>query len=95
MLRQFRRESQAAQEHAESAITLCAEQGFPYYLAWGTILQGCALAEQGQEEEGIAQLRQGLAAWQARGAERHGHIFLPSWPRRMGKQGRLKRGSLF
>ncbi len=37
-------------------------------LATGTVLQGWALAKQGQEEEGIAQMRQGLSALQATGA---------------------------
>ena len=62
MLHQFRREAQAAQERAEAAMALSTEQGFALYLAWGTILRGWALAEQGQGEEGIAQMRQGLAA---------------------------------
>jgi hypothetical protein len=41
----------------------------------GTILRGWALTEQGQEEEGIVQMRQGLAAFRAMGAE----LFCPSW----------------
>ncbi len=49
------------QEWAEAAITLAREQGFPVWLGQGTILQGWALAEQGQVEEGITQIRQGLA----------------------------------
>src|SRR5229473_126403 len=69
VLHQLRREGQAAQERAEAMITLSSEQGFPYWLAWGTILRGWALAEQGQGEEGIAQMRQGLAALRATGAE--------------------------
>src|SRR5262249_59757774 len=51
-------------------MTLSTEQGFPFWLAWGTILRGGALAAQGQGEEGLAQLRQGLAARRAMGAER-------------------------
>ena len=39
-LHQFLREAQAVQEHAEAAITLSTEQRFPYWLAWGTIMQG-------------------------------------------------------
>src|SRR5262249_22017147 len=69
VLHQFRREGHAAQERAEATVALCAEQGFPFWLAWGTILRGWALAVQGQGEEGIAQLRQGLAASRAVGAE--------------------------
>jgi predicted ATPase len=66
---QLRWEGQAAQERAEALVMLCNEQGFVQFLAGGTILQGWALAEQGQHEEGIAQIRQGLAAYQATGAE--------------------------
>ena len=50
-------------------IALSTEQGFAHYLAQGTILRGWALAAQGQGEEGMAQMRQGLAAYQATGAE--------------------------
>jgi predicted ATPase len=60
-----RREWQAAQERAEALITLCAEQGFTEFLAHGTFHRGSALVEQGQVEEGIAQMQQGLAAFRA------------------------------
>ncbi|MCY0853436.1 hypothetical protein [Cupriavidus sp. D39] len=46
---------------------LC-EQGFPHYLAWATILRGWALARQGNGEEGIALIHQGLRAHEATGA---------------------------
>jgi predicted ATPase len=62
---QWRREGQATQELTETWITLSHEHGFPYFLAEGTFLRGSALAEQGQVEEGIAQMRQGLAAFRA------------------------------
>ena len=67
------------------SLTLSTEHGFTQWLAWGTIYRGWALAEQGQGEEGIAQIRQGLAAYRATGAEAGDRIFLPFWPRRMGK----------
>ena len=69
MLRQSRREAQAAQEQAEAAIALSTEQGFPLFLAWATILRGWAVAMQRQAEDGISEIREGLAAWQAVGAE--------------------------
>jgi class 3 adenylate cyclase/predicted ATPase len=72
-LHQRRRERQAAQERAEAVIALCTEHGFAQYLAWGTILCGWALAEQGQREAGIAQMRQGIAAHQATGTEAGRH----------------------
>lgn len=68
LLHQFRHEVPAAQEQAEAAIAVSNEHGFPFLLALGTILQGWALAEQGQGEEGTVQIRQGLAAFQATGA---------------------------
>ncbi|MFC4345926.1 adenylate/guanylate cyclase domain-containing protein [Cupriavidus numazuensis] len=65
---QLRQEAELTSEHAEAAIALTAEQGFPYWLAMATILRGWALAKQGQSDAGIAQIRQGLAACRATGA---------------------------
>jgi predicted ATPase/DNA-binding winged helix-turn-helix (wHTH) protein len=66
---QLRRESALTQELAEEAVALSRERGFAYRLSQGTILRGWALAVQGQEEEGIAQIHQGLNAHRATGAE--------------------------
>jgi len=71
----LRREGQRAREQVEAAMTLATEQGFPTWLAFGAIVRGGALAEQGQEEEGIRQMRQGMAAMQATGSEA-GKFFL-------------------
>src|SRR5262249_40611069 len=68
-LHQYRREGQAAQERAEAEIALCTEQGFAFFLAHGALQRGWAWTEQGQGEEGVAQIQQGLAAWRATGAE--------------------------
>ncbi|MGH8071946.1 MAG: hypothetical protein ACRERE_43290, partial [Candidatus Entotheonellia bacterium] len=68
MVSQFRRDVPAAHEHAEAAIALATEQGFPQWAAWGTSLRGWTAAMQGQGEEGLAQVRQGIAAWRATGA---------------------------
>jgi predicted ATPase/DNA-binding winged helix-turn-helix (wHTH) protein len=62
------REGQAAQRHAEALVALTSEHGFAQRLAQGMILRGAALAIQGQGAEGIAQMRQGLAAKRATGA---------------------------
>ena len=68
---QLRRDVQAVHEHAEAAVALSTEQGFPLWLAGGTSLRGWALAMQGQGEEGMAQVCQGIAAWRATGAVLH------------------------
>jgi class 3 adenylate cyclase/predicted ATPase len=62
-------EWQRVRERAEEMIRLSTEQGFPYFLAYGTAMRGWALAEQGQVEEGIAQMQQGMASFLTTGAE--------------------------
>jgi predicted ATPase len=65
---QFRRDVPAVHEHAEAAVALSTERGFPLWVAQGTSLRGWALAMQGQAEEGMAQVRQGIASSRATGA---------------------------
>jgi len=55
-------------EHAEATVALSTEQGFAQWAAWGTSFRGWALAMQGQGKEGMAQVRQGIAAWRATGS---------------------------
>jgi predicted ATPase len=69
MLHECRREAQLVQEHAEASMALSSEQGFVQWLGWGMITRGWALAERGSTEEGIVQLRQGLATLGAMGAD--------------------------
>lgn len=56
-----------AQEHAEAGLALARTHGFPWWVAAATVLRGWAVAAQGQQAEGIALMREGLAA-------QHGHI---------------------
>jgi predicted ATPase len=91
-LHQFRREEQTAQERAEAVIALGREQGFSRWEVWGTIIGGWALAAQGQREEGIAQIRQGLAAWQATGQELGRPTFLGLLAEVYGKVGQAEAG---
>jgi predicted ATPase len=76
VLHHFRREGQAAQERADTMAALSREQGFMQPLSAGTILGGWALALQGRGEEGIAQMRRGLADRRALGSERTWLFFL-------------------
>jgi class 3 adenylate cyclase/predicted ATPase len=64
-----RREVQVAQEHAEAAISLATEQGFPHWRAMSSMLRGWALAHQGRAQEGLEQLHQGLMDYRAIGSE--------------------------
>src|SRR5262249_3043857 len=74
-MQRCRRDISETQARAEAALTLATEQGNPYWMAGGAILRGWALATQGQAEEGIAHMQQGLAAYRAPGAE----LLWPFW----------------
>jgi predicted ATPase len=65
---QFRRDVLAVHEHAEAAVALSTEQGFPLFVAWGASLRGWALAMQDEGEAGRGQVRQGIAVYRATGA---------------------------
>jgi predicted ATPase len=91
ILRQSRQAARAAQQ-AESVITLSAERGFTQYLAWATSLRGSAIAKQGRNQEGIAQLQEGLAASRAAGAELWRPYFLCSLAEACMETGRFDDG---
>ena len=89
---QFRRERQAVKERAEALIALSTEQGFPVFLARGTIWRGWALAVQGKAGEGVAQIRQGLAAYRATGSELGRSYFLGLLAEAHGIAGQAEEG---
>jgi predicted ATPase len=91
-LHQLRREGQATQERAAANIALSTDQRFPFWGACGTILRGWALAEQGQRAEGMAQMRQGIAAWRATGAELARPYWLAPLAEAYGKAGQADEG---
>jgi class 3 adenylate cyclase/predicted ATPase len=70
---QFCRDAPAVHEQAEATVMLSTEQDILQFAALGTILRGWALAMQGQGEEGMAQVHQGIAAWRSTGAA----LFVP------------------
>lgn len=65
---QYRRESTAVQEQAQTAIRLLtAQESGPGWVTFVSILQGWALATQGRTEEGIAQTLAGLQTLETSG----------------------------
>jgi class 3 adenylate cyclase/predicted ATPase len=76
VLRLLRREARATQENAEGLIALSAEHGLTDFLAFATILRGWAMAAREHDEEGIANIHEGLAATRATGAELLSAYFL-------------------
>ncbi len=63
----LQRDVPLCQELTEATATLAMEHGFALFDSGSTITRGWTLAMQGQVEEGIDQMRQGLAAQQATG----------------------------
>jgi predicted ATPase len=68
MLALQRGERQLAQEQAKQIVSVATEQSLPFWLAMGTILHGQALVFQGNVQEGIQHLRNGMDAYRATGA---------------------------
>ena len=68
-LHQLRRETRRAQEDAEAAIAVSREHGLSLYQAMSTATRGWALILQGQQEQGMEQMGEGLAAHRLTGAE--------------------------
>ncbi len=64
---QWNREPEIVHERAERVIALSNEHGFVRWLQAGLILQGWALAVQGQAEAGMAQISQSLTMFQSMG----------------------------
>jgi predicted ATPase/DNA-binding winged helix-turn-helix (wHTH) protein len=75
-LHQFRGDWRATRERAEAAAMLARERGFVQLQAWAAMTGGWALAEAGEIEEGLATMRNGLAAIRALGSEDFKTYFL-------------------
>jgi predicted ATPase len=92
LIQMFLRDAQLAQERADNSIAFSTEQGIVQWLAQGTVLRGWALAMQGQETEGIAQIYQGMAAWQATGAALTWPWYLAQLSEACGQEGKVAEG---
>ena len=62
---QWRRDVPATLRWSEALMACCSEYGFAQHLSWAELLHGWALLAQGQREQGLAQMRQGLTAHDA------------------------------
>jgi predicted ATPase len=57
---QFRRDIQAVRAKSEALIQFATEKRFPLWKAWGKMLHGWVLVEQGYGNEGIAEISKAL-----------------------------------
>jgi predicted ATPase len=67
MFNEMRRDAQALKDDAEELMRLSNEKGLLGWLPMGTCFRGEAVAMLGQIQEGIAQMREGMAALQSIG----------------------------
>jgi predicted ATPase len=89
---QFRGEWQIVQERAGRAIQSAREYGFEMVVGAGQIMQGAARAALGEPDEGIRQMREGLAAYQATGARFQRTYHLTLLADALSVEGRTKEG---
>jgi predicted ATPase len=68
LFNEMRRDAQALKDNAEELMRLSSEK-VPGWLGEGTWHRGKALAMLGQVQEGMAQMREGMAAHQSRGVQ--------------------------
>lgn len=93
LLSHLRRDRQSARQRSESVIALTAESGAQLFLAFATYFRGWARVEEGELEPGIADLRNGLAAWRATGAGLHVPYLLALLGEALGKTGEGTQGA--
>ena len=88
LLCQMRRDAQALKEHTKELIRLAAAR-VPGWSGEGTSFRGAALAMLGQVEQGIAQMRQGIADTEAIGLRCYRTATLFSLAEAQAETGRL------
>ena len=69
VVHEYRGEASLGQEMAEQVMALSAKHGFTFWSAFSTLHHGYMIAEQGRREEGLAEVREGIIATGAAGAE--------------------------
>jgi len=92
MLHEFRRDFAAARQLAERAIDLSAREGFSVFVTMGTLIRGTAIAELGDLEAGIDQIRSGMKAADAAGTRLLRPYSLGLLARACGQSGNLPEG---
>ncbi len=91
-LEAFHHNAQKTSGFAAATAWQGEEHGLPYYAAIATLMRGWALAMQNQEEEGIALIRQGLAASLAIGTRQQHGYFLALLAEALNQAGRVDEG---
>jgi DNA-binding winged helix-turn-helix (wHTH) protein/tetratricopeptide (TPR) repeat protein len=89
---QYRDQPEQTVRWAEEAVATGTEHGFPIRAAQATILRGWAMTAVGALDDGPAELRAGLAAYLATGAEMEHPYYLGLLGDALGSSGRTDEG---
>jgi hypothetical protein len=76
----------ALNERAEELVAVATEQGFPSWLAWGTMFRGWVKVRNDDVTEGMSLLRTALAAHRATGAALTAPLYMSLPPEHVGSQ---------
>ncbi len=88
----LRRELSAARQRAKATMEMSAEQRNPTYLGHGRIVHGWAQTAQDQIQDGMAEIEQGIATFQATGARTWLPYFLGLQAEAYGRAKRIDDG---
>jgi len=80
------------EELGSKAVAVTREHGFPLYLGWGLILQGWAMAQRGEGDAAVEQIRSGLAAIEATGSCLQRPIYLGLLAEALALAGEVEEG---
>jgi len=91
-LHQYRREEHAVQAYAEEMMRVTREEGFTLWGAVGAIQHGWALSQQGDNGEGLEQMRSALSTYNATGAALAQSYHLGLLAQVCGQRGQVSEG---
>ena len=92
MVDTFGRDVSSAAEHAATLLELSREHKLDLWAASATVVQGWAMARQGQGTDGLAVIQRGLADWRNSGAEWMRPFFLGLLAEACALSGDVQRG---
>ena len=91
-LDQFAHDVEATRAAAEKTLAISNEHGFAFWIGWGEVMRGWTMAEDGQHEEAIEEMKRGLVDWRAQGSELGRTYFLAMLAETYAKAGKPDEG---
>ncbi len=92
IVHQLNDNERAVLECAEALIRLAIEKDFAMWVPWGSVMRGWAITQSGQFSEGIREIREGVNAFRATGAEVMVPYFLGLLADAYRKSGQAQKG---